>query len=78
MGMQKKYMRLEVDDIFPLGEFTVEEVKFIEKIIDQIHVDIAYDSDFILSTRGLIHLITGIIRSCDGFTGTDSKNNSKD
>ena len=60
---EEKARRLnKVDEIYPIGEFTKDEVKFIENILDKIHVDIEYTEDIILSTKGLISLITGVLR----------------
>jgi hypothetical protein len=52
----------KIDEIFPIGEFRKEEVKFIENIIDKIHFDIECEESIILSTKGLISLIIGVLR----------------
>lgn len=71
MGKIKKlekdtcYQELEVEDIFPIDEFTSDEIEFIEKILDKIHIDLEYQSDLLISTKQLIHLLTGIIREYD-------------
>ena len=60
---EEKMRRLnKVDEIFPIGEFTKDEVKFIENILDKIHFDIECEESIILSTKGLISLITGVLR----------------
>lgn len=52
----------KVDEIFIIGEFRKDEVKFVENIIDKIHFDIECEETIILSTKGLISLITGVLR----------------
>ena len=51
-----------VDEIFPIGEFRKDEVKFVENIIDKIHFDIECEEPIILNTKSLISLITGVLR----------------
>ena len=71
------YAELNVEDVFPIGEFTVAEVKFLENTLDKIHVDLEYTKDIIISTKQLVHLMTGIIRDYDKFRGTTSENHSE-
>lgn len=71
-------VEVKVDDIFPIGDFAREEVKFIENILDKMQIDVEYEMDILLSTKQLIHLITGIIREYDDFKGEIPKNNSID
>jgi len=61
--VEEKIRRLnKVEEIFPIGEFRKDEVKFIENIIDKIHFDIECERSIILSTKGLISLLIGVLR----------------
>jgi hypothetical protein len=71
------YSEVNVEDIFPIDEFTAEEVKFLEPFLDKIHVDLEYRRDILISTKQLVHLLTGIIREYDNFRGTTSENHSE-
>ncbi|MGA1977029.1 MAG: hypothetical protein ABSG89_04155 [Bacteroidales bacterium] len=72
------YWEVEVEDIFPVNEFTTEEVKFIDNILDKIHVDPELVQEIMLSTGQLIHLLTGIIREYDTFKSNPTKGQSMD
>ncbi len=78
LGKDVCCVEVKVEDIFPIDEFTSEEIKFEEDILDKINVDPEYDSDILIATKQLIHLITGIIREYDDFKGKTPKNNSID
>ena len=61
------FVEVKVEDIFPIGEFTKEEVKVIENCLDKLHIDIECNSDFLMSTNQLLCFMTGIIREYDIF-----------
>lgn len=65
--IKKDAYYLEVDEIFPIEDRTVQETQFIEKYLDKIHIDIEYDEDIILSTNELISIITGTMRDYDTY-----------
>jgi hypothetical protein len=71
------YTEVIVEDVFPIDEFTVAEVKFLENTLDKIHVDLESTKDIIISTKQLVHLLTGIIRDYDKFRGTTSEHHSE-
>ncbi len=68
------YWEVEVEDIFPIEEFTTEEVVFLDNILDKIHVDTEFVQEIMLSTKQLIHLLTGVIREYENFKGKSSIN----
>jgi hypothetical protein len=72
--IKKDAYYLEINEISPIEERTVAETQFIENYLDIINVDIEYVEDIILSTKELIHIITGIIREYDIFKGKTSTN----
>jgi hypothetical protein len=71
------YEEVNVDDIFPIDEFTIEEVKFLEPFLDKVHIDLEHNKEIIISTKQLIHLLTGILREYDNFRGNNSENQSE-
>jgi hypothetical protein len=58
-------LSLEVEDIFPERERTIEETQFIEKYLDKMNVDLEAEdpADYILSTKQLVFLLSGIIKA---------------
>jgi hypothetical protein len=60
-------IEVKVEDVYPIEEFTVDEVKFIENILDKTDIDLEYDKDIIISTKQLLHLMTGIMREYDTY-----------
>jgi hypothetical protein len=71
MGIQKKYRSLVVEDIYPMGELTSAEVVFTEHCLEDLNVDLENEAKtkFILSTKQLLCLITGIMREHTIFFG---------
>lgn len=62
---------LEVEDIFPIQDMTIEEKIIIKSCLDRVHVDIeSEDEDIIISTKQLVSLVTGIIREHQMITGS--------
>jgi hypothetical protein len=72
--IKKDAYYLEINEIPPIEERTVEETQFIENYLDKLDVDIEYVEDIILSTSELIHIITWIMRDYDIFKGKTSIN----
>ena len=61
---------LDVEDIFPIEVRTTEETQFLEQFIDKIHVvDLGseHPEDFIISTKGIVLLLTRIIKEWNSF-----------
>jgi hypothetical protein len=71
------YAEVNVEDIFPIDEFTTEEVKFLEPFLDKVHIDLEHNKEIIISTKQIIHLLTGIIREYANFRGNNSENHSE-
>lgn len=78
-GMQEKYKSLVVEDIYPIGELTPAEVVFIEYCLEEINVDLEYEAKtkFILSTKQLLCLLTGIMREHAIFFGNGKESEKK-
>ena len=72
------YWEVEVEDVFPIDEFTIQEVSFLDTILEKIHVDPELVQEIMLSTGQLIHLLTGIIREYDNFKSNPTKDQSMD
>lgn len=77
--MQEKYINLDVEAVFPAGEFTPEEVEFVEHFLDKLGVDLESEVKikYFLTPSQLIHLLTGVKREYDGFLGLDGKIDGK-
>jgi hypothetical protein len=56
-------VEVKLEDAFPLREFSEEEVRIIENVLDKIDVDLEFDENVLLSTKELIRLLTWILRN---------------
>ena len=66
---RKNYLSLEMKDLFPVEDMSIEEVDFIKHCLEKINVDIETEDDeeFILNGRQFLFLLIGIMKEYNVF-----------